>query len=143
MIEKRISDPSINEEGINDTGVEGQETIGDEEKCQIAIRVYQEALYESREMNLSNDESIQHQIEGYVRHNSSYLASRRGGSEGLRIGAPKYHHTKLRYSFMPPDYSEKYFHISANGLDNESFQQWQKKVGEKFEAEGLKFYYFN
>ncbi len=63
-------------------------------------------------------------------------------SEGLRYGAPGWSQAKIEYA-VPPDQDkdEKYFFISANGMNETDFQKWQKYVGEKFEANGLKFHY--
>ena len=104
--------------------------------CKKAIETYWQGYYEYSEIELS--EGVQHDILTKSFYDAEGLAKEK---EGKRYGAPGWEHAKLVYG-IPPGKEEKHFFVSSNGMEKDKFQKWQSFIGEKFEGNDLKFFYF-
>jgi len=95
----------------------------------------------------AKDEFLKREITDEDRNNYEYDAfqneeSLAGGGDGLRLGAPGYQHTKLKFIKSSPSEQEYYF-VYSNGMDEQKFKEWERFVGKKFEENELPFKYYS
>ena len=107
------------------------------EECRRAIELYFEGIQEFQKKEI--DEKDKKIFSERAAADADHLVKE--GDEGLRLGAPEWAHAKLKFSVFSGN-EGKFFWVYDNGMDEEKFREWEKFIGGKFEANGLRFKYF-